>query len=51
MQLAAYLVVSLSNLGTTQYRHNENEAELKHYIEVYEAEHLKNDFFDKGTSA
>ena len=51
MELAAYLLISLTNLGNTQYRHNQSEVELKHYIEVYEGEYLKTDFFNKETSA
>ena len=41
----------LSNLGTTQYRHNQSEVELMHYIEFYEREHLKYDFSEKWNSA
>ena len=37
----------LSNLGTTQYRHNQSEVELRHYIEFYEREHLQADFSEK----
>ena len=51
MYLVDHLLVSLSSLGTTQYRHNQSEVELRHQIEVYEGEHLKTDFSDKETSA
>ena len=44
-------LVSLTNLGTTQYRHNQSEFKLRHYIKVNEGEHLKNYFSDKETSA
>ena len=50
MKLAAYLLVSWTNLGTTQYTHNQSEVESRDYIEVYERENLKTDFFDKETS-
>ena len=50
MLMLIAILVSLTNLGTTQYRHNQSEVELRHYIEVYEGEHLKTDFFDKKTS-
>ena len=39
------------NMGITYYRHNQSEAELRYYIEVYKQEHLKSDFFDKEPSA
>ena len=45
-----HLLFSLSSLGTTQYRHNQSEVELRHYIEVNEGESLKADFFDKEIS-
>ena len=51
MQLAAYLLASLSILGITQYRPNQGELELRHYIEAYKGEHLKTNFFDKETTA
>ena len=51
MQLSACVLVSLSSFGTMQYKHDQSEVELRHYIEVYEGEHLKTDFFDKETSA
>ena len=45
------LLVSLSNLGTMQYRHKQSEGELRHYKEVYEGKHLKYNFLYKGGSA
>ena len=45
-----HLLVSLSSLGTTQYRHSHSEIELGHYIELYDGEHLKTKFFDKENS-
>ena len=39
VQLVAHLLVSLSNFGALQYRHNQIEVELRHYQEVYEGDH------------
>ena len=44
-------LVSLTNLHTTQCMHNQIEVDLRDYVEAYEGEHLKIDFFDKETSA
>ena len=41
MKLAAYLLVSLSSLGTAEYKRNQSEVELRHHIEVCKGEHLK----------
>ena len=45
-----HLLFSLSSFGTTQYRHNQSEVELRHYIVVNEGESLKAEFFDKEIS-